>query len=413
MSSSWDCVPLRDLCDFHNGLWTGKNGPFETATVIRNTNFTPDGRIDLSDVAILQVEARHLAKRRLRKGDIIIEKSGGGPKQPVGRVVLFELDAENYSFSNFTSVIRVKNPRTLDPSYLHRVLYWWYVSGLTEPLQRRSTGIRNLDFDTYKNLDLPVPPIEEQKRIVAKLDQAFAALDRARDYAEANLSDAEDLLSSFMEEQLEASGGHPMTLQELMDDGAITGHLDGNHGSEYPRKEEFVSDGVPYISANCIVDQQIDFGRAKYLSVERAARIRKGLAKDQDVIFAHNATVGPVALLSTKFEQVVLGTSVTYYRCNPQKILPEFLMYEMRGAGFRAQYEAVMEQATRNQVPITMQRTFTHCIPSIEAQRDIVDRCKDVDAVSRKLVERYSADLADITALRQALLHAAFSGPLT
>ena len=116
MSSGWESAPLRGLCEFHNGLWTGKNGPFETATVIRNTNFTPDGRIDLSDVAVLQVEARHLAKRRLQKGDIIIEKSGGGPKQPVGRVALFELDAANYSFSNFTSAIRVKNPKALDPT---------------------------------------------------------------------------------------------------------------------------------------------------------------------------------------------------------------------------------------------------------------------------------------------------------
>src|SRR5690606_30192055 len=114
-------------------------------------------------------------------------------KQPVGRVVLFELDGANYSFSNFTSVIRVNHPETLDLPYLHRVLYWWYVSGQTEPLQRRSTGIRNLDFDAYKNLEVPVPPLDEQKRIVAALDQAFAALDRARARVAANSADANEL----------------------------------------------------------------------------------------------------------------------------------------------------------------------------------------------------------------------------
>lgn len=199
MSVGWDCMPLRELCDFHNGLWTGKNGPFETATVIRNTNFTPDGRIDLSDVAVLQVEARHLAKRRLRKGDIIIEKSGGGPKQPVGRVVLFELDAAGYSFSNFTSVIRVKNPKTLDPAYLHRVLHWWYVNGLTEPLQRRSTGIRNLDFDAYKNLEVPVPLLDEQKHIVAKLEGLLDATNTLRSAYQTQLANITALRQSLLQ----------------------------------------------------------------------------------------------------------------------------------------------------------------------------------------------------------------------
>ncbi|MGQ7794675.1 restriction endonuclease subunit S, partial [Faunimonas sp. B44] len=194
----WESVPLRRLCSFHNGLWTGKKEPFETAHVIRNTNFTADGRIDLTDVAVLDVEPKQLAKRRLKKNDIIIEKSGGGPKQPVGRVVLFEMDSGTYSFSNFTSAIRVEDARRLDPLYLHRVLYYWYLSGRTEPLQRRSTGIRNLDFNAYKELEVPLPPLEEQKRIVAVLDQAFAALDRARAHAEANLADARALFGSWL-----------------------------------------------------------------------------------------------------------------------------------------------------------------------------------------------------------------------
>src|SRR5258708_234421 len=64
------------------GLWKGKKGPFATATVIRNTNFTASGRVDYSAVAVLQVEGKQLASRRLLPGDIIIERSGGGPSSP-------------------------------------------------------------------------------------------------------------------------------------------------------------------------------------------------------------------------------------------------------------------------------------------------------------------------------------------
>lgn len=64
---------------------------------------------------------------------------------------------------------------------------------------------------------------------------------------------------------------------------------------------------MPYISANCIVDDRIDMSLAKYVTEERAKRFRKGIAKDKDVLFAHNATVGPVAILETEEPIVILG----------------------------------------------------------------------------------------------------------
>ena len=72
-------------------------------------------------------------------------------------------------------------------------------------------------------------------------------------------------------------------MQTLLDDGFIVSHLDGNHGSKYPRKEEFTGEGVPYLSANCIVNSQIDFTKAKYLSEQRANQFRKGISIDGDV----------------------------------------------------------------------------------------------------------------------------------
>ena len=88
-------------------------------------------------------------------------------------------------------------------------------------------------------------------------------------------------------------------------------HLDGNHGSDYPRNEEFVECGVPYISANCIVHNDVNVKLAKHLTEERASKLRKGIAQNGDVLFAHNATVGPVAILYTDDEKVILGTSLT------------------------------------------------------------------------------------------------------
>lgn len=262
-------------------------------------------------------------------------------------------------------------------------------------------------------LPFPLPPLDEQKRIVEVLDAAFEGLSRARAHTETNLQNARELFEGYVEDALAKSGGEPRTLQELLDDGSIISHLDGNHGGLYPKKSEFVSTGVPYISANCIDENLIQMDRCKFLTPERAATLRKGVAQNGDVIFAHNATVGPVALLETDEESVILSTSLTYYRCDPNRINPIFLMNAMRGAGFRRQYEAVMGQSTRNQVPITMQRTFFHTVPALEVQTRIAAACVEIEQSSRELVSHYRAKLADLDDLRQSLLQKAFAGELT
>ena len=140
---SWDAteVPIAatQYFDTLNGLWTGKKNPFVEAGVIRNTNFTPSGAIDYSNIAYLEVEAKQLLKRRLEAGDIILERSGGGPKQPVGRVVFFDREDGDFSFSNFTSAIRVKDKTKFDPRFVFYGLMELYQSGKTEDLQRRTT----------------------------------------------------------------------------------------------------------------------------------------------------------------------------------------------------------------------------------------------------------------------------------
>ena len=196
MREGWQTKPLDEVCQFSNGLWKGKKPPFVEVGVIRNTNFTKDGSLDDTDVAFIEVESQQLATRRLQFGDIILEKSGGGPKQAVGRVALFDKDEGVFSFSNFTAALRVKNPTDLDFRFLHKFLYWTYMSGVTETMQSHSTGIRNLNGSAYKAIPVPLPPLDEQQRIVRILDEAFDAIATAKTNVERNLANAQALFES-------------------------------------------------------------------------------------------------------------------------------------------------------------------------------------------------------------------------
>ena len=71
MNGHWDLKALEEICDFNNGLWTGKKPPYIEAGVIRNTNFTKYGDLDYSDIAYLKVEKSQFTKRKLLYGDII------------------------------------------------------------------------------------------------------------------------------------------------------------------------------------------------------------------------------------------------------------------------------------------------------------------------------------------------------
>ena len=277
-----------------------------------------------------------------------------------------------------------------------------------------AVGHKRVTKEFVESYPIPLPLLAEQRRIVAILDEAFAGIATAKANAEKNLQNARELFASRMQVLFgQDEGWERVQLEELLVRGWITSHLDGNHGSDYPRKEEFVDAGVPYIAARALRGGIVDFDEAKYLSPERAATIRKGLAKDRDVLFAHNATVGPVAILSTDEEVVILGTSLTYYRCDPQHIHPEYLAHFMLSPAFTSQYAQVMKQSTRNQVPITKQREFFHVIPPIDVQLRIANDLDELSTQTERLADIGVRKLIALEELKKCLLHQAFTGALS
>ena len=203
MKEGWDYKKLGEVTSTINGLWTGKKPPFINIAVVRNTNFTKDCKLDMTNVAYLDVEEKQFSTRKLQYGDIIIEKSGGSEKQPVGRPVLFNIKEGNYSFSNFTSTLRINNKSELDPHFLHYSLLGAYFRGATSKMQAKTTGIHNLDFKAYLRLLIPIPTIEEQQQIVSELDLLSGVIEKQK----AQLEELDKLAQSIFYDMF----GDPVT----------------------------------------------------------------------------------------------------------------------------------------------------------------------------------------------------------
>ena len=134
-----------------SGEWGSDDDTGNGIPVLRTTNFTNEGVVNYSNVVTRTISKKNIAEKYLRHGDIIIEKSGGSDKQPVGRVIYFEGEENTYLFNNFTGLLRVKDTTKWYPRYVFYALYANYRNGGTRQFENRTTGLHNLKTDDYVN----------------------------------------------------------------------------------------------------------------------------------------------------------------------------------------------------------------------------------------------------------------------
>lgn len=376
MKKEWAYYQLGDICDVLNGLWTGKQEPFVNVAVIRNTNFSKDCRLKLDDVAFIDVEAKQFAKRKLQLGDIIIEKSGGSDKQPVGRAVLFDISDGDYSFSNFTSALRIKDKGKFSPTFVHRCLYGHYLKGETLRMQSKTTGLHNLDMKAFLRLPIPNLPLEEQEHIVAELDLLHGIIDKQKTQLKELDTLAQSIFYDMFGNPVENERGWEVsTLNDVCSN--IT---DGSHN---PPKGGCKS-GFMMLSSKNIFDGYYTIEEPRYLSKEEFVKENNRTSlKCGDILLTIVGTIGRCCVFDGA-NQVALQRSVAVLK--PKKSLVSiFLMKQLQASRAVLENEAkgvaqkgiYLNQLKRLNVilpPTSLQQSFAEKIAAIEQQKDTINR---------------------------------------
>jgi len=133
------------------------------------------GEIEIGNLKYSNLEAREYDKLKLSEGDILIIRSNGSISI-VGQTAIIRKESAGYAYAGY--LVRLRTNSQLNAEYLNYVFKSNFLRKQIEEMARSTSGINNINTDEIKNLQIPLPNIDEQKGIVQKLESLFSIADK-------------------------------------------------------------------------------------------------------------------------------------------------------------------------------------------------------------------------------------------
>ena len=355
-----------------SGEWGIDDQTGEGIPVLRTTNFTNEGVVDYKNVVTRTITKKNIEEKFLRKGDIIIEKSGGSDKFPVGRVIYFEGEDNTYLFNNFTGLLRVKNQEIWYPRYVFYSLFANYRRGGTRMFENKTTGIHNLKLAHYiSQYEVNEIVKEEQISVCDKLDKLYVIINEMKQ----QLRLLDDLIKARFVELF----GNPEKGWESNLLAQLTLKI-GSGATPKGGREAYQEEGIALIRSMNVYNGKFEYKDLAHISDEQAAKLDNVIIKESDVLL--NITGASVARSCVVPNQILparVNQHVCIIRCK-ECIEPIFLnrlliddnyqklLWEIAGSG------ATREAITKQQV-----ERLKIILPPIELQNQFADFVRQVD----------------------------------
>ncbi len=397
-------IKIKDLLSKKiNGEWGTDVIDENSVDVIRTTNFTNDGRINFGNVAKRRISLDLVMKKKLLNGDIIIEKSGGGPKQPVGRVVYFDSgSSDTYLSNNFTSVLRPA--KTVFPKYIFYALFHNHLSGRTLKYQNKTTGIINLKLQNYLEETIPLPPLSDQKRIADLLDRADSLRQKRRE----SLALLDEFLKSvfidmFGDPVRNEKGWEVMRLGEIVEN--TKNSIKAGPFGSLLKKEFYVSNGFKIYGQEQVIRDDFGYGDY-YISEERFKSLQQYEIKKSDVLISLVGTFGNISIVPNEFEPGIINPRLVKISLNKTKMFPEFFKCLLKTQSMRKHLVSHSHGGTMGIINLKILKSLKLILPPIGVQSVFLEIIKK----SYLLNERLESSHCQMEQQFNALLQRAFRG---
>ena len=387
---------LTDICEIITGEWGTeiKENSQNIVSVIRTTNFLNNGKIDIQNKELVkrEMDKNKIEQKKLKKGDIIIEKSGGSPNQPVGRVVFFNLNSNDiFLCNNFTSILRIKEK--INSKYIFYFLRNSYKNNKVLKFQNKTTGIINLKLQDYLNGScIYLPELRIQNKVVNILDILESILEKNQNYlnylkeltkslftrmfGDIKSNDKNWKIYKFSEKLKISSGGTPSKANKIY----------------------WKNGTISWIGSNMCNDEIITKNDGKFITEEGLKNSSAKIYKMNTVIVALvGATIGKTGLL--KFETST-NQNIAALEIKNMDYSPEFLFFllqnlyykftELGGDTFKMANLSFIKNLPLISPPIELQNKFTERVEKIEKLSfEIENSIKEAENLYNSLMNKY------------------------
>ena len=357
-----------------SGEWGTDDETGDGIPVLRTTNFTNEGVVNYNDVVTRTITKKNIEEKFLRKGDIIIEKSGGSDKFPVGRVIYFDGDDNTYLFNNFTGLLRVKDQESWYPRYVFYSLFANYKRGGTRAFENKTTGLHNLKTDDYvSRYEVVEADKTEQIAICEKLDRLYGII-KSREQ-ELQLLD-ELIKARFVEMFGDVTTGNYKYETRKLGDVANVG------SSHRVFTTEFVEEGIPFYRGTEIGElaNGIKPTEPYYISEEHYNRLANDDTKPQigDLLMPSICNKGQVWMVDTDKPFYYKDGRVLCISPDRQIFNTKYLEYFMRVKTL-VEYPKLGSGSTFAEFKIFLLKDIDVLIPPRELQNQFADFVLQVD----------------------------------
>lgn len=402
MKAGWPTFRLAELSTLADGDWVEtKDQATDGVRLIQTGNV---GQGEFKD----RIEkARYISPEtfdRLRctevmAGDCLISRL----PDPIGRSCLVPETGEPMITAVDCTIARFDLSRVL-PNFF---VYYSQSSQYLEAVKTHASGATRNRVSRTKlaEISVPVPPIAEQRRIVAILDEAFEGIATAKANAEKNLENARAVFESELESVFSDLWANcPLaTLSDLATD--IT---DGDHLP--PPK---AASGVPFITIGNIVKttHEIDFSdtflvpRSYFEALKSGKRPRKG-----DVLYTVTGSFG-IPVIVDGLKEFCFQRHIGLVRPTPET-LTKWLYFLLLSPQVQKQADEGATGAAQRTVSLKLLRNFVVPRPSTKRQAEVAAALDQLSRETETLAAIYQRKLAALDELKKSLLHQAFAGQL-
>lgn len=417
----WALKRLRSsVTGCQNGVWGDEPDGRHDVPCIRVADFDRVAfRVNILEPTLRSIEEDVAQARGLRRGDLLLEKSGGGENQPVGAVVLY--DHETLAVcSNFIARMPVADdfsPRFL--TYLHAGLY---AARINTRSIKQSTGIQNLDSASYLGEAAAFPEMGEQSTIAAFLDRETARID-------ALVAKNERLIELLQEKrtvlitQAVTKGLDPSTA--MKDSGVewlgqIPAHWETRPLSQslsritygFTNPMPVVDEGPYMLTAVDIGDGEILYENARRTSQEAFVHLLTDKSKPRigDILITKDGTLGRVAIAGE--ERTCINQSVALLRFDPTLVDIDFVQNALRATPYQDRMIFEAGGTAIKHIYVSRLAKMLVAFPPVQEQRDIACFISGHRGGIGSLLSKVSEAIDRLKELRTALISAAVTGKI-